>query len=130
MNSVNIVGNLAFDPELKYINDTKLCNMSVAVSKKYKKGEEWVDEVAFIPVTVWGNQAKACGEYLKKGSKVGVSGEIKQERWEKDGKKQSKLILNARGVEFLSPKSENQQSAPAQSPAPAAGGDDPANLPF
>jgi len=108
INQVCISGNLTADPELKYLaTGNAVVNFTVAINSKYQKDGQWIDEVDFIGVTAFGKVAENCGEYLNKGSKVTVSGKLKQDRWEDDnGKKQSKTKVVAALVEFMS-KGEN-----------------------
>ncbi len=101
MNSVNIIGNLCRDPEIRYLpNGTAVCNLSLAVNESYK--EEKI--VSFFDVEAWSKIAESCHQYLSKGSKVGVSGALKQYRWEKDDQKRSKVMIRAIRVEFLNTK--------------------------
>jgi single-strand DNA-binding protein len=92
INTVAISGNLSADPILKYSPDgMAICEFSVAVNDRHKKGETWVDEVSFIGVVAFGKKAENCAEYLEKGSKVSIQGKLKQNSYEdKDGKKISK----------------------------------------
>lgn len=103
LNSVLLEGNLTRDPEMKYTQSgSAICTFSIAVNRSYKKGDEWEKEVSFIDVTVWGKPAENCSQYLKKGRGVRVVGRLKQDRWEKDGKTNSKLGVIADHVEFKS----------------------------
>jgi single-strand DNA-binding protein len=103
INAVVLVGNLGHDPELRHFEDgTAQATFSIACNDRKKQGESWVDVVHWFDVVVYGSQAEACGEYLAKGSKVGVSGKLQQRRWEKDGQKRSKIEIKARDVQFLS----------------------------
>lgn len=81
MNSVNIIGRLTADPEVRETRNEKLvANYRLAVDRA---GSEDAD---FVPVVVFGNGAEFCEKYLKKGMRVAVSGEIRTERYEdKDG---------------------------------------------
>jgi single-strand DNA-binding protein len=118
INQVCISGNLTADPELKYLaTGNAVVNFTVAINSKYQKDGQWVEEVDFILVTAFGKVAENCGEFLNKGSKVTVSGKLKQDRWEDDnGKKQSKTKVVAALVEFMDskPKAEGAHgSTPA-----------------
>src|SRR5476651_2845975 len=91
LNSVNIMGNLTRDPELKYTPSGKsVCSLSIANNRVYSKGSEKVTEVSYFDVEVWGVVAENCAKYLKKGNGVIVEGRLKQDRWEKDGKTQDR----------------------------------------
>jgi len=104
VNKVIEVGNLVRDPELKELpNGTKVCKFSIAVNEKYKDKEN----THFFDCQVWGKQAENLAKYQGKGSKVLVDGSLKQETWETDGQKRSKVIINAFLIEYLSPKSKS-----------------------
>lgn len=135
-NRVILVGNLTRDPELRYIpSGTAVADIGLAVNDRVKKGEEWIDEVLFVDVTLWARTAEVAGEYLSKGSPVLIEGRLKYETWEQDGQKRSKLkvvgerlqmIGNKRGGETL--EQSNAYSGPAtqESPAPV----DESQIPF
>ena len=119
LNSVNIMGNLTRDPELKYIPSGKgVCSLSIANNRVYTKNGEKVTEVSYFDVDVWGPAAENCSKYLTKGSGIIVEGRLRQDRWEKDGKTQSRVRITANSVHFL-PKRQNNTAG--QDPAAPSG---------
>ena len=93
-NRVILMGNLTRDIEIKYLQSgTAVADVTVAVNDRRKNQQtgEWIEEVTFVDVTMWGRTAEIAGEYLSKGSPVLVEGRLKLDRWEKDGQKHSKL---------------------------------------
>ena len=117
LNSVNIMGNLTRDPELKYTNSGRsVCNMSIANNRVYTKNGEKVTEVSYFDVEIWGVVAENCAKYLTKGSGVIVEGRLKQDRWEKDGKTQSRVRIAANSVHFMPRRGD---SPAPQEPKPA-----------
>lgn len=81
MNSVILIGRLTKDPETKTSNDLMIVRYTLAVDRK-KKGE-----ADFIPCVCFGKTAEFAQKYLKKGTKVCVSGEIRTGSYEgKNGK--------------------------------------------
>lgn len=127
LNSVNIMGNLTRDPEIRYTPAGKtVCSLSIANNRVYTKNAEKVTEVSYFDVEVWGQAAENCSKYLAKGSGIIVEGRLRQDRWEKDGKTQSRVKISANAVHFL-PKRQNNAAEPAASvddgslaPPPAA----------
>src|SRR5271168_4534009 len=108
LNSVNIMGNLTRDPEMKYTPSGKaVCSLSIANNRVYTKNSEKVTEVSYFDVEVWGLAAENCAKYLKKGSGIIVEGRLKQDRWEKDGKTQSRVRITANSVHFMPKRSED-----------------------
>ena len=128
LNSVQIMGNLTRDPELKYTPSGKtVCSLSIANNRVYTSKGEKVNEVSYFDVEVWGVVAENCSKYLTKGSGIIVEGRLKQDRWEKDGKTQSKVRITAENIHFLPKRSPGertgaggeQPSAAEQQPAVA-----------
>lgn len=107
LNAVNIMGNLTKDPEIKSTPSGKsVCSMSIANNRIYSKNNQKVTEVSFFDVEVWGAVAENCAKYLKKGSGIIVEGRLRQDRWEKDGKTQSRIRISANNVHFMPRKAD------------------------
>lgn len=114
-------------------------NVSIAVNHSRKTNEGWSEEVDYFNITIWGKTAENLKPYLVKGKQICVTAHLKQERWEKDGQKQSRIVIIADEVQLIG--SNNQQGAqnsgaprttPAQQPAAAydSGDDFPEDIPF
>lgn len=102
LNSVNIMGNLTKDQELKYTPSGKsVCTLSIANNRVYTSNGQKTTEVSYFDVEVWGPVAENCAKYLSKGRGIVVEGRLKQDRWEKDGKTQSKVKISAVNIHFL-----------------------------
>jgi single-strand DNA-binding protein len=102
-NKVILVGNLTRNPELRYTpNGTPVASLGLAVSRRYKQGDDLKEEVCFVDIVVFGKQAEHCGQYLSKGNGIIVDGRLQQRRWEtEDGQKRSKHEVVAQTVTFL-----------------------------
>jgi single-strand DNA-binding protein len=103
-NRVILVGNLTRDPELRYTNSQlAVSEVGLAVNDRRKNAQgEWVDEVTFVDVTLWGRTAEVACEYLKKGASVMFEGRLKLDTWEsQDGQKRSKLRVVAEKMLML-----------------------------
>jgi single-strand DNA-binding protein len=102
INHVVLVGRLTRDAELKYTaGGQAVCKFSVAVNRRRKNGDQWVDEANFFDVVLWGRQGEALNQYLVKGKVVGVDGELRQDRWEQDGQNRSKVEIVAANIQLL-----------------------------
>jgi single-strand DNA-binding protein len=102
INNVILIGRLTRDAELKYTaNGQAVCRFSIAVNRAKKSGEKRVDEPGFFDIVLWGKQAEALKPYLLKGKQIGVEGELRQERWEQNGRNRSKVEIAARTVQLL-----------------------------
>jgi single-strand DNA-binding protein len=96
-NRVILMGNLTRDVEVRYLqNGTAVTDISLAINDRRKNNAgEWVDEVSYFDVTLWARNAEVAGEYLTKGSPVLIEGRLKQETWEQEGQKRSKVKVIA-----------------------------------
>jgi single-strand DNA-binding protein len=102
-NTVTIVGNLTDDPELKYTpNGAAVANFSVAVSRRTKDEAtgQWVDaDTSFLRVNVWRTLAENAAESLTRGTRVIVTGRVRQRSWETpDGDKRSVVEIEAEEI--------------------------------
>ena len=105
INSVVFVGRITKDVgsderSFSYIgNGTAKAVVNIAVNRGVKKGDKWEDETSFFDVVIWGKTAENLKPRLTKGTQITVSGYLKQDRWEKDGQKQSRVQVVADMVE-------------------------------
>lgn len=102
MNKVMLVGRLVRDADLRYTQTgTAVANVSLAVNRRKKEGEE---EVAFIDVAVWGEDAERFTKHHKKGDMTYVEGRIVMDSWEdKDsGARRTKLKVHCEKWKFMS----------------------------
>ncbi|MCL2349256.1 MAG: single-stranded DNA-binding protein [Planctomycetaceae bacterium] len=105
-NRVILVGNLTRDPELRYIpSGMAVTDIGLAVNDR-RKGQngEWVEEVTFVDVTLWGRTAEVVAEYCAKGKPLLVEGRLKLDMWETEGQKKSKLKVIGEKVQLLGTK--------------------------
>jgi len=97
MNKAVIIGNLTRDPEARATGQgTAVTTFTVAVARRFTnaQGEKETD---FIPVVTWRGLAETCAQYLKKGSKVAVMGEIRTHTYDApDGSKRYVTDIQAR----------------------------------
>ena len=107
MNSTNIIGNLTKDVELKYTQNNKaVATVTLAVNEGYGDNQK----TYFIDVQAWEKQAENLAKYCGKGSKIAVSGKLIQQSWEYEGKKQSKVLIQANNVMFLDNKKQEEET--------------------
>lgn len=112
LNNVVLMGNLTRDVDFSYVgNGIPKAELSIAVNRSRKVNETWTNEVSYFPVTYMGKNAESIKNYLTKGTRVTVAGEIIQDRYEsKDGEKKSKIYIFADRVYLCS--SKNGVTAP------------------
>ena len=109
MNSVNVIGRLTKDPELRTTDDgKKICNLRLAIDDTFSKD----DRADFISVTVFGNQGENCERYLRKGFITGVQGRMRSDSYtDSEGIKRYPIKIIADRVQFLQwPERKNDAS--------------------
>lgn len=120
MNSVNLIGRLTRDPELRYTpSQTATCTFTLAVDKKLSREKRQEAESAGKPtadfprITVRGAQAENVSRYLSKGSQCGVIGRIQTGSYQdrETGKSVYTTDIIADRVEFLSSQNTSQNNA-------------------
>lgn len=134
VNVVILVGHLCANPELRYTaSGTAVANLRLAVNNTYTnaKGEKR-ENVLFIDVAAWGKQAESAAEYLEKGSKVLVEGELRLREWDDkpSGRRVSKIEVHAKSVQFLNFKKSNGDGATTQATAAVPAGQSDEDVPF
>ncbi len=106
-NSVQLIGRLGKDPEVKTFGDKMRAAFSIATSDTYKnsKGEK-VEDTQWHNLVVWGKLADAAGKYLKKGSEVAIEGKLVHRAYETDkGEKRYFTEINVNDFVMLGAKS-------------------------
>ncbi|MFA5352996.1 MAG: single-stranded DNA-binding protein [Thermodesulfovibrionales bacterium] len=110
-NRIILIGNLTKDPDVRYTpSGTPVTTLRLAVTSKYRQGDEMKDDTLFIDAVVFGKQAETCGQYLSKGNPVLVEGRLKERKWESEGTQKSRFEVVVNSVRFL-PKREAAPSA-------------------
>lgn len=106
MNRIFLTGNLCKDPESRILpTGVNLCSFTVAVNGRKE------EDVQFFRVTTWRQLAENCQRFLGKGKKVAVTGAVSLNTYTaKDGTTKASLEVNADEVEFLSPRSDADDS--------------------
>lgn len=137
LNHVVLIGRITRDLDERsfgYVgNGQARANVSIAVNRSHKSGEQWVEEANFFDVTIWGKSAENLKPYLTKGKQICVDGYLKQDRWEKDGQKFSKVAVVANTVQLLGGRTDGGQTTGGASggfqPRAAGTGSAPSSLP-
>jgi single-strand DNA-binding protein len=98
MNSVNMIGRLSKNPEVRYIsNDNKpVCSFSIALDDGFGNSKK----TYFFNCTAWNKTAENVAKYFKKGDLIGITGKLTQRSWEKDGKKNTVVEILVEGFSF------------------------------
>lgn len=121
-NKVILIGNLTKDPELSETSSgVSYCKFSIAVNRPFANSDG-DRETDFFNITTWRGQAETCARYLKKGKKVCIVGSLQNREYtDKNGVKRTATDVIASEIEFLSARSEDDES-------PAEKGEEPPKL--
>ena len=104
INKVILVGNLGQDPEIKYTaGGAAVTTLSIATSDSWKDKDTGEDQerTEWHRVVLWRRLAEIAGEYLKKGSKVYIEGQLQTRKWEQDSVTRYTTEIVARDMQFL-----------------------------
>jgi single-strand DNA-binding protein len=107
LNRVMIIGNLGRDPEMRYTpGGQAVTSFNVAATRTWTTASgERRNSTEWFNVVAWGNLAEICNEYLTKGRRVYVEGELRTYGWEEpSGKKHFRTELVASEMIMLGPR--------------------------
>ena len=124
--TATLSGNLTRDVELRQLpSGADAARLRVATTTRRRAGEEWVDKTNYFTVEVYGAQARACAQYLRKGSRVFVDAELDWREWtDQHDNKREAVTFKARQVLFEGARPSPETAADpvdgvAQAPAAA-----------
>lgn len=131
MNSVQLVGRLTKDPDVRYADSgTSIARFSVACDRRFKRdGEDGAD---FIPCVAFGKTAEFMDKYFYKGKRIGLNGRIQTGSYiNKEGQKVYTTDVIVENVEFVESKgSDDNGGGFSQRPEPSSAiGDGFMNIP-
>jgi single-strand DNA-binding protein len=100
--TATLSGNLTRDVELRELpSGADVARLRVASTARRRNGEEWVDKTNYFTVEVFGAQARACAQYLARGSRVVVEAELDWREWtDQQQNKREAVTFRARQVLF------------------------------
>ncbi len=110
VNRVVVVGNLTRDPELRHTpSGTPVCSLRIAVNTRRKDASgQWADKANYFSVSVFGQQAESCAQYLSKGRPVAIDGRLEWREWEQEGNKREAVEIVADSVQFLGSRGDGE----------------------
>lgn len=114
INRVMLSGNLTRSPELKTTpGGMAVLQMGIAVNGRRKNSQtgQWEDVPNYFDLTMFGNRAQAVSQYLGKGTKVMVDGELRWRSWQdQSGQNRSKVEVIVNEIEFARAAQPRQDS--------------------
>lgn len=109
LNEVKLIGRVGKDVDLRHIDDErKVAKVVIATNKTFKKQDgEKETKTDWHEVEFWNKKAQLCADYVKKGMKVYVSGELRNDTYEKDGVKHFRNKIVGSEIMFLSDRTQS-----------------------
>ncbi|MFZ6010827.1 MAG: single-stranded DNA-binding protein [Bacteroidota bacterium] len=106
-NSVQLIGRLGKDPEVKTFTNSKRATFSIATTDSYRnqKGEK-VEDTQWHNIVIWGKLADVAAKYLKKGEEVCVEGKLVHRVYETNGEKRYVTEINVNDLLLLAQKTK------------------------
>lgn len=139
MNSVQLIGRLTREPELRYVPGSGMAvtKFGIAIDKGLSKDKKQEAEAKgqptadFVNIVIWGKMAESAANHLAKGRLVGINGRIQTGSYDKDGDRVYTTDVVATQVHFLEwgdrPKSNDNLASETEGFQPVANSDD---MPF
>ena len=83
LNKVILMGHLTADPELKQTSGSgvSVCSFSIGVNRRFSRSEQGGQDVDFINIVTWRQQAEFVSKYFKKGSCIVIVGSLQTRSW-------------------------------------------------
>jgi single-strand DNA-binding protein len=99
INAITLVGRAGRDPEVRYFESgSSVANLSLAVNRIGRDTPpDWFN------LAIWGKQAQVAADYVRKGSLLGITGSLAEERWtdRTSGEERSKLVVRVNRLDLL-----------------------------
>ena len=126
------IGRTGKEVEIQTLQSgNKVAKVSVAITEKYTKNGEKVEETQWLNLEAWGKLADIFEQYVKKGDLIFFSGKVKIDQYEKDGQKMSATKIVVYEMQMLGSKSQDlTQPSSTQSRNQPVYEDDSESLPF
>jgi single-strand DNA-binding protein len=113
LNRAMIIGNLGRNPEMRYTPDGQaVTSFSVAATRTWTQAQGGrSDSTEWFNVVAWGNLAEICNQYLARGRRVYVEGELRTRGWvQPDGNKHFRTELIANEMIMLGPRPKSRSA--------------------
>ena len=137
LNNYSVIGRMTRDLDERAFSYTQngkaRLNISIAVNDGYGDNQY----TSYFDVVVWGKTAENIKPYLGKGKQICINGRLRQDRWESNGQKNSRVVIVAETVQLLGGRDNsagsggnNQQTAPQRPQDYDNGGEFSEDIPF
>lgn len=113
MNSVNLMGRLTADPELKSTQTgIEVCSFMIAINRQVAKDKEKVAD--FIPCTAWGKTGVFANTYFHRGDMIAIEGSLQSRKYaDKEGKNHTAYDVRVDKIHFCGGKKQDNGDSQA-----------------
>ena len=112
VNAITLAGRAGRDPEARYFESgSVVADFTLAVRRPTRDSEpDWFN------LATWGKQAQVAADYVRKGSLLGITGSVGEERWtdRTSGEERSKLVIRVDRLNLLGSRRDSEQEATDQ----------------
>lgn len=132
LNACTLSGNLGKDAELRCTpSGLHVLTFSLCVNERKRQQDGiYTDEPNWLDCVMFGNRAASLEPYMRRGSKVSMTGHLRQRKWEKDGQRYSRVEIIVDEVELMNGRREKQPEAYPPPQAVEASGMYNSDIPF
>ena len=102
MMTLSGVGRFVRDPELKPVNDTNVCEFSLAVNEYRKVGGERKKFAHFFDCVIWDKAAEVIAQYCNKGDMIEIRATPRRDKWQDaEGRNRSRVVFRVDEFSFM-----------------------------
>lgn len=106
LNVVNLVGRAGAEPDIKHFESgSVVCRLPLAVTRRIRNS----DKPDWFNLEIWDKTAEIAGNYVHKGTLIGIQGSLKIETWvdRNTGANRSKPVIKVYRLDLLGSKRDN-----------------------
>ena len=132
LNKIVLSGNLGADAELRYTKSgNPVVSFSLAVNERTQQSDgTWGDYTNWPDCVMFGKRAEALSPWLRKGTKISLTGRIHTRSYQRDGQNVKRWEVRVEDVELMQHKREQQAPTETQAQPTAEPSIDDSDIPF
>lgn len=109
LNKIVIVGRMTKDAQIYEKEDNKIATFCVATERNYKDDNNEIS-TDYLLCKAFGKTATNIEKYTSQGTLVGITGQMRSRKYEKEGQTHFVTELYVETIKFMSPKNKNNET--------------------
>ncbi|MCG2013225.1 single-stranded DNA-binding protein [Staphylococcus epidermidis] len=109
LNKIVIVGRMTKDAQIYEKEDNKIATFCVATERNYKDDNNEISS-DYLLCKAFGKTATNIEKYTSQGTLVGITGQMRSRKYEKEGQTHFVTELYVETIKFMSPKNKNNET--------------------